>query len=85
MGQITVRQLDDSLIHALRQRAAAQGHIMEEEVRRILAESVSIDPLSVAERLRRRQASYAGRRISDSGDLVRQMRDERSEHLADRQ
>lgn len=85
MGQITVRQLDDHLIQTLRERAAAHGHSMEQEARRILTEALSADRSAVADRFRRRQQCYGPRQFSDSADLIRQMRDDRSDDLADRQ
>ena len=36
MAQLVVRNLDDDLVQALKQRAAAQNHSAEEEHRRIL-------------------------------------------------
>lgn len=36
MAQLVVRSLDDELVQALKQRAAAQNHSAEEEHRRIL-------------------------------------------------
>lgn len=41
MPSISVRQLDEETLAALRRRAAAHGVSMEEEVRRILREAVS--------------------------------------------
>lgn len=40
MPSISVRQLDEETVAALRRRAAAHGVSMEEEVRRILREAV---------------------------------------------
>jgi antitoxin FitA len=42
MASISVRQLDPDTVAALRQRAAAHGVSMEEEIRRILNASVSV-------------------------------------------
>lgn len=41
MGAIAVRGLDDELIAALKERAAAHGRSTEAEVRAILADAVS--------------------------------------------
>lgn len=42
MAQLTVRKLDESLVRALRMRAAAAGRSTEAEVREILAEAVVV-------------------------------------------
>lgn len=41
MGTLTIRNLDDTVIRALRQRAAAHDQSMEAEVRAILRASVA--------------------------------------------
>jgi plasmid stability protein len=42
MGQILIRNLDDSVLEALRRRAGARGRSVEEEARRALAASVGL-------------------------------------------
>ena len=44
MASITIRNLDDSLKHRLRIRAAEHGRSMEEEVREILRQTVGGSP-----------------------------------------
>ena len=41
MASITIRNLDDDLKQALRERAARNGHSMEEEVRRLISNAVA--------------------------------------------
>lgn len=41
MANVSVRNLDDAVHEALRQRAARAGHSMETEIRQILGESVA--------------------------------------------
>ena len=41
MAQLVVRKLDDDVKERLRQRAARNGHSMEEEVRAILLAAVA--------------------------------------------
>jgi plasmid stability protein len=77
MAQLTIRQLDDVVAARLRERAATAGHSMEQEVRDILTAACA-DLEAVLARLKSRLASYGDRRFSDSGELVRGMRDERS-------
>lgn len=44
MGQIIVRKLDDDLKRRLRERAQRHGVSMEEEARRILRDSLLVEP-----------------------------------------
>jgi antitoxin FitA len=76
MAQFTIRQLDDAVVARLRERAAAAGHSMEQEVREILTVSCT-DLVQVMARLRQRQAAYRNRVFFDSVDIVREMRDQR--------
>ena len=41
MASLSVRKLDDDIVHKLRLRAAQHGVSMEEEVRRIIMQAVS--------------------------------------------
>jgi plasmid stability protein len=77
MAQITITQLDDALVARLRKRAAASGRSMAQEVRAILAAACA-DQTEVVARLRQRHAAYGGRIFSDSADIVREMRDQRT-------
>lgn len=66
MASISVRQLDEKVLAALRQRAAAKGISMEEEVRRILRDAVSGSDLgALMERIFERS-----RIASDGEDFV---------------
>ena len=76
MAQLTIRQLDDTVVARLRERAAAAGRSMEQEVSEILT-SACADPDAVVSRLRQRLDAYGGRVFSDSAEIVREMRDER--------
>lgn len=42
MGQILIRNLDDAVLQALKERAASTGASLEEEARRALAASVGL-------------------------------------------
>ncbi len=81
MAQITIRNLDDAVIQALRQRAAAGGTSTEEEARRALGSAVGIDRDAAKARLAAVRASMAGHRDRDAADLVREMRDQRTHKL----
>ena len=76
MGQLTVRKVDEELIRRLKIRAAKHGRSAEAEVRAILEEALRAegeDFWAIADRLR----AETPQPQSDSGDLVREMRDER--------
>jgi antitoxin FitA len=77
MAQLTVRNISDDIVRALRLRAAKHGRSAEAEHRVILAEALqSADEAQFwarADALRARSR----RQRSDSGELQRQMRDER--------
>jgi len=49
MGSLTVRNLSEDVKQRLRQRAAANGRSMEEEVRLLLAESAADVPAARAQ------------------------------------
>jgi len=76
VAQLTVRNVPDEIVRALRMRAAEHGRSAEVEHRRILADALQSnadDFWTRADKQRR-----AGRKqTSDSGVLQRQMRDER--------
>jgi plasmid stability protein len=77
MSQITIRRLDAAVLQGLKSRAAAAGHSMEQEARKILEAAVLPSSEGVAERLR---VAMAGRKpgrgetYSDSALLVRRAR-----------
>jgi antitoxin FitA len=76
MAQLTVRNIPDEIVRALRIRAAQHGRSAEAEHRRILAEVLRGDPADFwarADALR----SRSGKQRSDSGVMQREMRDER--------
>ena len=76
MAQLTVRQVPDDIVKALRMRAARHGRSAEAELRLILAQNLGSgvnDFWSRADALRK----AAGRQRSDSVALLREMRDAR--------
>lgn len=81
MGMITVRDIDESVLRALNERASAAGRLLEEEIRETLQQSVSAQRQDFWERMRQRRAGYGDRVFSDSAEILREMRDERSEQL----
>jgi plasmid stability protein len=82
MGQLTVRDVDDAIVAALKARAAANGRSMEAEHRQILREALDADHRAVDEfkiaaaRLRRRIGSMPPD-APRAEDIIRAMRDSR--------
>jgi plasmid stability protein len=63
MGQIVIRNIDDAVLNALRQRAAACGTSMEEQARRALTSAVGLEREEAVRRfaeLRRRIGRLPG-------------------------
>ncbi|MFC3086699.1 FitA-like ribbon-helix-helix domain-containing protein [Tabrizicola soli] len=62
MANITIRNLDDSVKHGLRLRAARHGRSMEDEVRHILRDAVDrpARPVDLAARIRARVEKFGG-------------------------
>jgi len=74
MAQVLIRNLDDSTVKTLKQRAKRHGRSLSAEVRTILQETVnaSDDWRTQVERVR---SLFEGRQFSDSSDLVREDRE----------
>lgn len=62
MANITIRNLDDSVKHGLRLRAARHGRSMEDEVRHILRDAVDphARPVDLVARIRARVEKFGG-------------------------
>ena len=83
MTQLTIRRLDPSVIDGLKKRAAAAGRSMEEEARTILSNAVQDEQLARQRATLRklsdvRNRIFGDRVLSDSTELIRQARDERT-------
>lgn len=68
MGQILIRNVDDAVLKALKERAAQTGSSLEEEARRALAASVGLtrdEALARLEIVRARIGAVAGPSIVD--------------------
>jgi len=81
VGQITIRNVDDAVLQALRRRAAAAGRSTEEEARRSLAMAVGVDREGARARLQAVRAALRGHRDRGAEELIRDMRDERTRKL----
>jgi len=70
MAQILIRNLDDSVVEKLKQRAQAAGRSLEAEVRLLLTNAVQYD----TSQLRELRKSF-GRTFGDSTELIREDRE----------
>jgi len=86
MGALTIRNLDDAVITAIKRRATDNGVSMEEEVRRLLAAIYADDRQARGrewakrqlERLKRGELPTSG---ADSVSVIRSMREERTKRI----
>ncbi|CAM3574852.1 FitA-like ribbon-helix-helix domain-containing protein [Occultella aeris] len=75
MATVTIRNLDDELVEALKKRAREHGRSMEAEARRILADAVVADAhtAGLGSRIRTRFAGLGEVTAERSGDLPREV------------
>ena len=77
MAQLLVRDLDETLVRLLRQRAAVNNRSAEAEHRAILEQALLTNGEPFWEEARRLQQETAGQTASDSTEIVRHYRDTR--------
>ena len=77
MGQILVRNLDESVIERLKARARNNGRSLEAEVRQILMQSAKVDMATSRRRILEIREKLKGRRFIDSVELIREDREMR--------
>ncbi len=83
MAQIIVRNLDDAVLARLKARAGANGRSLEAEVRLILMQSAKaaqeqsakVDMATARQHIMEIRKKLAGRKFTDSVDLIREDRD----------
>ena len=77
MPERTLRDLDESLMRRLQQRAAAHGQPPEAEAKAILAQTLGSAPEEVWAKVDAIHArlTASGRRFSDSAELLREDRE----------
>ena len=75
MGQILVRNLDESVIERLKARARNNGRSLEAEVRQILMQSAKVDMATSRRRILEIREKLKGRRFIDSVELIREDRE----------
>ena len=86
MGAITIRNIDEAVISAIKRKAAEQGVSMEEEVRRLLAATYADDRRRQVKEWAKRQLERLHRGelptdTMDSVEIIRSMREERDQQL----
>ena len=77
MGQVIVRNLDDAVIAAHKQRARARGVSLEQQLRDVLAEAARPSREDMIADLRRIRAMTPKGPHIDSTELIREDRDSR--------
>ena len=77
MAQLLVRDLDETLVRLLRQRAAANNRSAEAEHRAILEAALLINGEPFWDAAKRLRDETAGQTASDSTEIVRHYRDTR--------
>lgn len=70
MAQILVRNLEDSLVERLKQRAREHHRSLEGEVRRILVETVALDIGDFRSRSQALRDRLAGRSFPDPAERI---------------
>ena len=77
MAQVIVRNLEDSVVEVLKERAALRGHSLEQELRDTLTQAAKFTPQerrNNADKIRAQARWISG---TDSTDLIREDRDSR--------
>ena len=74
MPDVLVRDVESSLVDALKSRAKQNGRSLQGEVLFIIRQSVSIGPLPDTEVAEKIKDSLRGRAFSDSAELLREDR-----------
>jgi plasmid stability protein len=74
MFQILIRDLNENVFAALNARASSHGRSLEEEVHAMLFSAASFSAEEARWISRRWQSRFAGRKMSDSAELLREDR-----------
>ena len=75
MSDILVRGLDDETVRRLKARARLHGRSLQSEVRLLLTQAAGLSGEDVAAMFDRWKLRFAGRRLADSAELIRQDRE----------
>ena len=77
MGQVLIRNVDDTVLATLRARAAARGLSLEAELREVLSRAAGHSRTDLAEEFAAVRALTPSKPHRPAEDLVRESRDER--------
>ena len=75
MAQILVRDLADEVVETLKARAREHRRSLQAEVKLLLEEAARVDRATGRRRIEEVREELAGRPMSDSTELVRELRD----------
>jgi len=74
MAQVVIRNLDDTAIQRLKERAARKGSSLERELRTIITEAARADRADFRTRAAALRRRLRGRQHTDSTELIREDR-----------
>ena len=74
MGQVLVRHLPTEVIRKLKMRARQHRRSLQEELKDILEQAAQQNAKNVQAKVNQVHKLFAGRKFSDSSDLIRQDR-----------
>lgn len=74
MGQVLVRNLHAQVVRKLKLRARQHRRSLQEELREILEHAARQNPADVQAKVNQVRKMFAGRRFTDSSELIRRDR-----------
>jgi antitoxin FitA len=74
MGQVLVRNLPTEVVRKLKMRAQQHRRSLQEELKDILEQAAQQNAKNVQAKVHQVRKLFAGRKFSDSSDLIRQDR-----------
>ena len=74
MSQVLVRNLPIEVVRKLKMRARQHGRSLQEELKNILEQAAQQNKKDVQAKVNEVRKLFAGRKFSDSSDLIRQDR-----------
>ncbi len=74
MGQVLVRNLPTEVVRKLKRRAQQHRRSLQEELKDILEQAAQQNAQNVQAKVNQVRKLFAGRKFSDSSDLIRQDR-----------
>jgi plasmid stability protein len=75
MAQLLVRDVSDEVVEKLKARARENRRSLQAEVKLVLEEATRFDRATALKRIEEVRKMLAGRPMSDSAELIRELRD----------